>query len=292
MRVAGLLLSGLGHAGLVGLALIAPPWLRPHHDEPVPAIEISMISETQFAAALAALSRGSPTEAPAEAETPPEPVLPAEPPPPPPVAVEPEALPEATEALPSLAPFDPEAPLGLDAQPADPVAAAPRPAELVSDLARRAAEAVRDAPASTELAAVPPPRHRPPRMPTRRAGDPPASLGSAGAASQDSGGGAGAAGAALRADYGEAVRQAIAAAQVYPRAARERNVAGRARLFVVVARDGKLVNARLMRSSGFGALDAASLSAARNARLPAAPAQLPDQRFSFEMELVFTLDGG
>jgi protein TonB len=129
-------------------------------------------------------------------------------------------------------------------------------------------------------------------MPTRRAGDPPASAGSAGAAPETQSGGAADAGATLRAGYGEAVRQAIAAAQVYPAVARDRGIEGKARLIVVVGRDGRLVNARLVRSSGFGALDSATLAAARNARLPAPPPTLPDPRFSFEMEMVFTLDGG
>jgi protein TonB len=295
VRVAGIAVSALGHGALIALALVAPPWLRPHHEAPVQAIEISMISETQYAAALA-LARGSVDAAPADPAPVPEPAAPVVEPAPPP-ETEPVAAPE-DEALPSLTPFDPEAPLGLGRQAGleSGLAGSPRPAELVSDLARRAAEAVAAgpaaAPASTVLERVSLPPKRPPRMPTRRAGDPPASAGSAGAAPETQSGGAADAGATLRAGYGEAVRQAIAAAQVYPTVARDRGIEGKARLIVVVGRDGRLVNARLVRSSGFGALDSATLAAARNARLPAPPPTLPDPRFSFEMEMVFTLDGG
>ena len=73
------------------------------------------------------------------------------------------------------------------------------------------------------------------------------------------------------------MRAAIAAAQVYPAVARDRGITGSARLHVVIARDGRLINARILRSSGSQILDRAGLDAAQRARLPAAPPSSPDR---------------
>ena len=94
------------------------------------------------------------------------------------------------------------------------------------------------------------------------------------------------------ASFEAAVREAIAAAQVYPAVARDRGITGSARLHVVISRDGRLINARLLRVSGSQALDRAALDAAMRARLPAAPADLAGSRFDFEVGLTFRLDGG
>ena len=105
---AGAALSGLAHAGLIALATLGPPWLRPHRERPVPAIDVALVTPAAFEAANAAPT--PPAEAPATPKAPDRPALaPARPVPPadPAVAV-PEPFPE-----PTLAPaFDPESPPG------------------------------------------------------------------------------------------------------------------------------------------------------------------------------------
>lgn len=50
MRVAGALLSGLGHACVVGLAVIGPPFLWAPPDRPVPAMAVTLLSDAELAA--------------------------------------------------------------------------------------------------------------------------------------------------------------------------------------------------------------------------------------------------
>ncbi|HVH03476.1 MAG TPA: TonB family protein [Amaricoccus sp.] len=122
---AGAALSGLAHAGLIALATLGPPWLRPHRERPVPAIDVALVTPAAFEAANAAPT--PPAEAPATPKAPDRPALaPARPVPPadPAVAV-PEPFPE-----PTLAPaFDPESPLGLGLglRPVGPALPAHRP---------------------------------------------------------------------------------------------------------------------------------------------------------------------
>jgi TonB family protein len=119
---AGAALSGLAHAGLIALALIAPPWLRPHRERPVPVVAVALVTPAAFDAAAAARARPEPAPPPPA----PAPAAPAPVTTPAPAA---ETEPEAT-APPSLAPaFDPESPLGLALRPqaADLPAHRPRP---------------------------------------------------------------------------------------------------------------------------------------------------------------------
>jgi TonB family protein len=252
-----MLISALGHGAVIWLALQAPPWLRARPRDPVPSVAVEIVTAAELAALEAALARGAapaappPTPPPAEAT----PAAPAEQEPTP-------VEPPPAAPTPSLAPaFDPAAPLGLDA----------------------------DAP--TRLAVEPPPRPR--RFPSAdRTATLPAPSGDAGRAVETRPGNearAAAPSAAAAPDYGMAVRAAIAKARVYPRVARDRGLVGESRLLVIVDRNGRLVNARLLRSSGSRTLDEAALTAARNARLPAAPAELPGRRFSFEVAIAFTL---
>jgi TonB family protein len=262
VRAAGILISALAHGAVVWLALQAPPWLRARPREPVPSVAVEIVTAAELAALEAALARGAAPAAPPPAPSPttePTPAAPAEREPAP---VEPPAPAPAPSLAPSLAPaFDAAAPLGLDT----------------------------DAP--SRLAVEPPPRPRRP-PPAERPATLPAPAGLAGRAAETRAGSAalGAAPSAAAApDYGMAVRAAIAKARVYPRVARDRGLVGESRLLVIVDRDGRLVNARLLRSSGSRTLDEAALGAARNARLPTAPAELPGRRFSFEVAIAFTL---
>ena len=174
---------------------------------------------------------------------------------------EPAPVPETDIELmpvPDLAPFDAASPLGLPTLRIEPPA--PTPAERVE----------------------PPP----PRPAARRAAPPPASApsrpGDAGAAPQTAG-----AATARMASFEAAVREAIAAAQVYPAVARDRGITGSARLHVVIARDGRLINARLLRSRARRPSTAPASTRRMRARLPAAPADLAGPRFDFEVGLTF-----
>ena len=251
---AGVALSAAGHAAVVALAVWGLPWLRVRPEPPVSAVMVSLVGEAQFAT----LSRGDPR--PPAPEAPPAPVEPR-------VTVpEPAPVPETDAELmpePDLAPFDPASPLGLPTLRAD----APLPT-------------------APERIEMPPPRpaaSRPARPPASTAARP----GDAGAAPRTAG-----EAAARMASFEAAVREAIAAAQVYPAVARDRGISGTTRLHVSVGRDGRLLNARILRSSGAQVLDRAGLDAAQRARLPAAPPELGGARFSFEVGVAFTLTGG
>ncbi|MEC3859974.1 TonB family protein [Mesobacterium sp. TK19101] len=87
-----------------------------------------------------------------------------------------------------------------------------------------------------------------------------------------------------QAQWGAQIRQRVARAQRYPRGTRATGVV---KLQITVTRAGTLAGARILTSSGDAALDRAALSAARSARLPAAPAALPDNRYSFNLPLRF-----
>lgn len=94
---------------------------------------------------------------------------------------------------------------------------------------------------------------------------------------------------AATAAFETAVRESVTTARVYPTEAMTRGVEGAAGLKVIVRRDGRLVTAILVRSSGSSTLDRAALDAARRATLPAAPHTLPGDRFSVDVTLAFTL---
>ncbi len=188
----------------------------------------------------------------------------------------------AEEALPdlgSLAPgFDAEAPLGI------PGFGAPPPPEIALT------EPEPPTPDPTRA-------HRPaPRPEIQTTTEPEAApsapaAGEAGAASASSAGAAASAAAAARnAGYEAEVRAAIARARVYPQRDRDRGIVGRVRITLTIARSGRLVDVRLLQSSGAPSLDAAGLAAARNARIPPAPADLPGERFSYEAALDFQLN--
>lgn len=91
----------------------------------------------------------------------------------------------------------------------------------------------------------------------------------------------------LRARHMQALAAAVLRARVYPPAARGRGVMGTAQVYLEVGRDGGLLQAGLMSSSGAASLDRAALEAARRARFPAAPDDLPGESFAFVQELEF-----
>lgn len=96
---------------------------------------------------------------------------------------------------------------------------------------------------------------------------------------------------AAKAAFEAAVRAAVSAARTYPPEAIARGVEGSAGLKVIVRRDGRLVTAILVRSSGSSTLDRAALDATRAAVLPAAPYTVAGDRFSVDVTLTFSFGG-
>ena len=151
----------------------------------------------------------------------------------------------------SLAPaFDPQAPLGLTEDTTSSPGADPvRPATAVP-------------PRAADVSQVPP-----------ATGDPTAPDDRSGA----------------REGYEAAVRAAVLRARGYPGLARERGLAGSVRVGIMLGRQGRLLTARLVRSSGSRTLDDAALAAVRDARYPAAPPELSTDRVSLEFDIAFNM---
>ena len=300
MRV-GATLSAAAHAGAIALALWALPWFRVR-PEPPEAVQVRLVSPGE----LAALS-----PAPAVPAAAPVPAAPASPP----VAVAPPPIEDSYSAggAGPGAGFDADAPLGIAAEgalapqadaaapafglaaPADPAAsvfgtaplrgpsplASPEDAAPVEVIVQPDPAAPEAAPSPTTLARSTPPPRRPgdaaPAAVTEPAAPEPA------AASDPE--------AAERGRFQAAVAAAIERARA-DQATGDRAVGGAARLEVGVARDGRLLQARLVGSSGSPLLDRAALAAARQARLPPAPADLPGESFRFEIGVSYPLPDG
>ncbi|HET9068479.1 MAG TPA: TonB family protein, partial [Amaricoccus sp.] len=93
--------------------------------------------------------------------------------------------------------------------------------------------------------------------------------------------------ALLRERHMRALSAAVVRARVYPPAAKGRGLMGTARVYLVIGRDGSLLEAGLVTTSGSASLDRAALEAARRARFPAAPDALPGASFAFMQDLEF-----
>ncbi|TDX33768.1 TonB family protein [Rhodovulum visakhapatnamense] len=94
---------------------------------------------------------------------------------------------------------------------------------------------------------------------------------------------------ALQAEWGARIRARVDRSHRYPRGTR---ASGRALIELVLARDGRLVSARLVQSAGDPRLDAAALAAVRRAgRFPPAPRGLEAARYSFTLPLRFEWQG-
>ena len=111
-RVAGAFLSGIGHAGVVGLAAIGPPFLWAPRDRPVPAVVVTLLSPAELAAldpAAAARRHLRGRRRPPPPSRPPSPM-------PPPLVPAPGggAAPRGDDARPG---FDAAAPLGVGEAP-------------------------------------------------------------------------------------------------------------------------------------------------------------------------------
>lgn len=87
--------------------------------------------------------------------------------------------------------------------------------------------------------------------------------------------------------WGSQIRRAIERRKRYPRKAQSRGERGTATISVTIARNGALLGATLIASSGSQLLDTAAMSAVSAASLPAAPSDLQGTQFSFRFRLVF-----
>lgn len=85
--------------------------------------------------------------------------------------------------------------------------------------------------------------------------------------------------------WGGQIRTAIERRKRFPRGVR---ASGRATVALTVSTEGRLISARLARSSGHKPLDEAALSAVRNARLPSAIRGVPRGQHSFQVSLSFS----
>ncbi|ARC88282.1 energy transducer TonB [Rhodovulum sp. MB263] len=93
----------------------------------------------------------------------------------------------------------------------------------------------------------------------------------------------------LRAEWGARILARVDRSHRYPRGTR---ASGRALVELVLARDGRLLSARLVRSAGDARLDEAALATVRRAgRLPPAPHGLEAARYSFTLPLRFEWRG-
>ncbi|MCI4661009.1 MAG: TonB family protein [Neomegalonema sp.] len=91
--------------------------------------------------------------------------------------------------------------------------------------------------------------------------------------------------------WGREIHRAIARSKHYPPRARARGVTGSVRLILVVARNGRLIEAILERSSGSALLDKAALRAAqRAAPFSAAPAAIGADGHRFATQVRFDLN--
>ncbi len=76
----------------------------------------------------------------------------------------------------------------------------------------------------------------------------------------------------------------------YPEQARSQGISGVATVRFSMDRSGRIISATIARSAGHSMLDSAALAAARpGSSLPAAPAALPQQHFTFTVPLRFNL---
>ena len=95
---------------------------------------------------------------------------------------------------------------------------------------------------------------------------------------------------ALRGLFTSQVRQRIAAAQYYPRLARQRGMEGRTVISFILDKRGRLTKVDLAKTSGYPLLDRAALEAVHNgAPYPEIPAPLKMDSFQFKLPVSFVL---
>ncbi len=96
--------------------------------------------------------------------------------------------------------------------------------------------------------------------------------------------------AAKEADFAAKLRAAIQAAVAYPYAARAMGSHGKARVEFAF-RDGVSSHVRIVQGSGNGLLDQAALAAVANAAVPPLPDSLKGKNMTYQVTVVFELNG-
>ncbi len=95
---------------------------------------------------------------------------------------------------------------------------------------------------------------------------------------------------ALRGLFTSQVRQRIAAAQYYPRLARQRGMEGRTVISFILDQRGRLTKVDLAKTSGYPLLDRAAMEAVhKGAPYPEIPAPLKTDSFQFKLPVSFVL---
>jgi protein TonB len=157
-------------------------------------------------------------------------------------------------------------------------------AVAVEDVAVETAPPVAPAPAKPAKAAKPAPTKLAKPAAGKAASSAPAGGGRAAASA-----GGGAAKGLLSSYYGR-LSAHLRAFRSYPAAAASRRLSGRAVVQVTINASGRVVRARVFRSSGHAVLDQAALASARRASpFPPIPKGIATSRFTFEAPVVFDL---
>ena len=99
--------------------------------------------------------------------------------------------------------------------------------------------------------------------------------------------GAAAAKQGIRAEYAAQVQLLLAHHRRYPRQARRRGQQGRARLFFVIDRHGRVVESRIEQSSGHALLDREVLAMVKRAQ-PLPP--IPEPLFASNLDLIVPIE--
>ncbi len=261
-----LALSLAAHALILGLLFMLPSPAPPL--TPAPAnggIEVA------FAPSLPQPPT-PPAPQPVKAEPPPPPPPPPPPlppppqPPPPPVVEPPPPAPEAAVVLPEALPPPPP--------PKPPVP----PRRVVVRHFERPVQRVEEPRPVTDVAPPTPAMPAAPMAPTQQAALPSARVP------------APARSAAVSPGYGALLGEWLNSHKRYPESARERGEEGHAILHFSVERDGRVIEAAVVKSSGFADLDQGLEEMMRGAVLPPFPADMPQSRISVSVTIRFSLE--
>ena len=97
-------------------------------------------------------------------------------------------------------------------------------------------------------------------------------------------------GASGRASYLTAIARRTSLFRFYPRAALENRERGRVVVRITVARDGRVVDARVSQSSGSRSIDAAEVETVlKSSPFPPLPPDIPGERVAFEVPVNYDL---
>ena len=97
-------------------------------------------------------------------------------------------------------------------------------------------------------------------------------------------------GASGRASYLTAIARRTSQFRFYPRAALENRERGRVVVRITVARDGRVVDARVSQSSGSRSIDAAEVETVlKSSPFPPLPPDIPGDRVAFEVPVNYDL---